>query len=182
MEIIFLDPENGIEIPPDEPYMDLLERADAACATIRLLEAAGAEFDDAPVDQEFVDTLISTYAANPVLASVSVTHNILPMIPTATILETQRILHEFGETTLVKAHNIRNLVTNKLVIESENADPKIRLKALELLGKFTDVGLFTDRKEIVQTKTDEELKAKLTDKIRQIRSHTIQKGADGVYS
>jgi hypothetical protein len=179
--IIFLDPENGVEIPPDEPYMDLMVRAAAACETINLLTQAGATFDDTPADPELIDTLVTAYASNPVLASQQVTNNVLPQIPTATLLETQRILHEFGQSTLVKAHHIRNIVTNGLVIDSQNPDPKIRLKAYELLGKFTDVGLFTERKEIVKSKSDEELKSKLEEKIRALRTTTVQKGPDGVY-
>lgn len=181
-QVIFLDPENGIEIPPDEPYIDLIVRAEAACQTIGLLVRAGAEFDDGPVDMELIDTLVTTYAANPVLASTQVTDKVLAAIPTATLQQVQLILTEFGQTTVVKAHHIRNLVTNKLVLETNNDDPKIRLKALELLGKFTDVGLFTERKEIVNNTSDAELKARLAEKLRTLRTTTVQQGSDGVYT
>ena len=51
-------------------------------------------------------------------------------------------------------------------MESENPDGKIRIRALELLGKMKDVGLFTDRIEIThKTKTDEELEAELHKKL-----------------
>ena len=42
----------------------------------------------------------------------------------------------------------RNFVTNKLVALADCGDPKLELKALELLGKHSDIGLFTERSEI----------------------------------
>ena len=42
----------------------------------------------------------------------------------------------------------RNFVTNKLVAIADCGDPKLELKALELLGKHSDIGLFTERSEI----------------------------------
>jgi len=42
----------------------------------------------------------------------------------------------------------RNFITNKLIELADNGDPKIELKALELLGKHSDIGLFTERSEI----------------------------------
>jgi hypothetical protein len=62
-------------------------------------------------------------------------------------------------------------VTNKLVLESENPDPKIRIRALELLGKISDVGLFTERSEVVITaRSTEELKQTLREKFNKLRA------------
>jgi hypothetical protein len=161
-ENIFLDSEIGAEISfDDDDYLDILARAEAAC-----LSSSGST-DVAPEG--------ATVVSN---AGVSRSETkYVPIPPTQTLLETQRILHESGQTTLVRPHHIKTLVTNKLIIETEHRDPKVRLKALELLGKFTDVGIFTERKEIVQTSTADELRAKLQEKIR-----TLKKQADGTYS
>jgi hypothetical protein len=43
---------------------------------------------------------------------------------------------------------IRLLVTNKLIIDSDSPDDRTRLRALEMLGKITDVGLFTEKSEV----------------------------------
>lgn len=45
--------------------------------------------------------------------------------------------------------------------------PAQQLKALELIGKMTEVALFTERKEIVQVRTTEEARAKLIEGIKQ---------------
>jgi hypothetical protein len=42
----------------------------------------------------------------------------------------------------------RNFITNKLITLADCGDPKLELKALELLGKHSDIGLFTERSEI----------------------------------
>ena len=37
------------------------------------------------------------------------------------------------------------------LLESDSPDPKVRMRALELLGKITDVGLFTEKSEVTVT-------------------------------
>jgi hypothetical protein len=66
---------------------------------------------------------------------------------------------------------IRNLITNKLLLESEHPDPRVRLKAIELLGKISDVGLFVEKSETVVThQTSDDLKAKLRSKLSRLIS------------
>jgi hypothetical protein len=65
------------------------------------------------------------------------------------------------------------MVTNKLIQETENPDPRIRLRALELLGKITDVGLFTERSEVTVThQTSDDLRAKLREKLLKLKDVT----------
>lgn len=62
---------------------------------------------------------------------------------------------------------VRNIVTNRLLEISENEDPKYALKALELLGKASD--LFTERAELTIThKTSDELKDALRARIEKL--------------
>ena len=66
-------------------------------------------------------------------------------------------------------HKLRSYVAHRLLEESDDDDPKIRLRALELLGKMTDVGIFTERKEITITQqTTPELEALLRSKLEKI--------------
>ena len=63
---------------------------------------------------------------------------------------------------------VRNIVTNRLLEISENEDPKYALKALELLGKASD--LFTERAELTIThKTSDELKDALRSRIEKLK-------------
>jgi len=77
-----------------------------------------------------------------------------------------QVLSELDEEIVNVAVRLRAYTTNKLIEESENPDPKVRIKALELLGKVKDVGLFTEKIEIThKTKTDEELEAEIRQRL-----------------
>jgi hypothetical protein len=61
-----------------------------------------------------------------------------------------------------QAKNIRGYCIATLLEESRHPDAKIRLRALELLGKVTEVALFTERVEIKKTElSDAELQAEI---------------------
>ena len=60
-------------------------------------------------------------------------------------------------------------MTNKLIEETENPDPRIRIRALELLGKVSDVGLFAEKSEVTIThQTSDDLKDKLREKLSRL--------------
>jgi hypothetical protein len=83
-----------------------------------------------------------------------------------TIAHLETMLDEFGWQVVTHAGQVRHLVTNKLLALSEHPDPKIQLRAVELLGKIADVGMFVDKQEITLKHTsDEELRKKLREKL-----------------
>lgn len=65
-----------------------------------------------------------------------------------TVAHLAAILNEYDKQVLQSAGQLRTYITNRLILESDNGDPRIRIKALEMLGKISDVGLFTDKTEI----------------------------------
>ena len=92
-------------------------------------------------------------------------------------MQTGAILKEFGQLVATRAAEIRNTVVNKLILETENPDARVRIRALENLGKMTEVGLFTERKEITVTHQNaDELRAKLREKLEDLKQN-----AEGVY-
>ena len=67
------------------------------------------------------------------------------------------------------SRQLRNLVTNKLILETDNPDAKVRMRALELLGKISDVGLFTEKSEVTIThQTTDDIKEKLRVKLAKL--------------
>lgn len=65
-----------------------------------------------------------------------------------------------------QAKEIRGYAVAKLLEECENSNSNIRLKALALLGKVTEVGLFTEKIEVKKTDlTEAEIDAKLKEKL-----------------
>jgi hypothetical protein len=72
------------------------------------------------------------------------------------------------------AAETRNLIQNRLLEISRCGDPKHELKALELLGKMSDIGVFTEKSELVIThKTANELKEAIRDKINRLLNSDV---------
>ena len=68
----------------------------------------------------------------------------------------------------------RNFVTNKLVAMADCGDPKLELKALELLGKHSDIGLFTERSEItVHHTSSSSLEASIKERVKRLMNAEI---------
>jgi len=79
------------------------------------------------------------------------------------------LLSEYDHMVIKDAQQVRTYVTNRLLEESNDDDPKIRMRALELLGKITDVGLFTERQEVtVKHQSTEELEDLLRNKLSRL--------------
>lgn len=65
-----------------------------------------------------------------------------------------------------QANELRSMAVTKITKETDHPDARIRLKALELLGKVTEVALFTDRVEIKKEElSDEELEKRIKAKL-----------------
>ena len=76
-----------------------------------------------------------------------------------------------------QASEVRNMVVNKLILETESKKDSTRLQALISLGKMPEVGLFTERKEITVThQNPTELKKRLRQKLE-----ILKQNAEGVY-
>jgi len=65
-----------------------------------------------------------------------------------------------------QAKELRGYAVAQILEETKHPDAKIRLKALDMLGRVTEVALFTERMEIKKTDlTDAEIEAKIKEKI-----------------
>jgi hypothetical protein len=65
-----------------------------------------------------------------------------------------------------QAEELRSMAISHIVKEVHHPDARIRLKALEMLGKVTEVALFTDRIAVKsEDVTDEELDARIKEKL-----------------
>ena len=170
MNSILAVPELVIKIPPTVPYIDLRERLEAVCETAKELEKHGLKFDDPDdVDHEVAATLLTAYAEDPEGTSKKVTDGRMAGTPTPALVLAKNLLDVFGQVVVDDAMRIRNLVTNKLLLETENEDAKVRMRALELLGKISDVGLFTEKREITVThQSGDELRESLRAKLAKI--------------
>jgi hypothetical protein len=173
---LVLTPDQGVPLTPQQAVVDLHERVRAVSCTADILAGHGYELEEASQEaQDIAAALATSYAANPEQASKQVTTQRAAALPPASLIETRRILDEFGSAVVRHSIEIRHLVTNKLLLESENPDPRVRIRALELLGKITDVGLFTERSEVTIThQSTEDLRKTLREKFNRILNKDVQ--------
>jgi len=80
-----------------------------------------------------------------------------------------------------QAKELRGYAVSKILEEVEHPDARIRLRALELLGRVTEVALFTDRVEVKKTELkDTELDAKIKEKLARFMGVTDLSPTDAV--
>jgi len=76
------------------------------------------------------------------------------------------MLSQYQWEFVKQAEELRSMAVAKIVKETDHPDARIRLKALDMLGKVTEVALFTERVEIKQTEmSDEELEKRIREKL-----------------
>tara|TARA_R100001440_G_scaffold70063_1_gene92214 strand:- start:509 stop:1114 length:606 start_codon:yes stop_codon:yes gene_type:complete len=166
---IVLKPEVGIPVSEEVGSSDFKERAEAACSTAQELAEHGLDLEPTKEDKGVAAALSTSYAEDPVKTSKKATNKNISKLTPASLVLTDAILQEFGHSVAENAAQIRYLVTNKLLIESENQDPRIRMRALELLGKISDVGLFAEKSEVTVThQSTDDLRAKLRSKLEKL--------------
>jgi hypothetical protein len=140
---LHVEPDLSIPFPDDNCVLaNFIEKAQAACNTAELLE-----LDTEPTEEDKLAAEKAVYAvaeneekANKQLAKKTQTP--------AVYKEVKGILDEYSLRVVDNAMQIRLLVTNKLILDSDSPDDRTRLRALEMLGKITDVGLFTEKSEV----------------------------------
>ena len=151
---LLITPEVGIPLPLDvtpEEVEQFRERAAVACETIKSLLEAGGEVE---LTQEDSTTAHQIFAGQRPL-NVAKT-------PPGAILKLEAMLSHYDHEFLGANRRIANYVTNRLLEETEDEDPKVRLKALELLGKRRGVNLFSDQLEVtVKQKSTTDLEGEL---------------------
>jgi len=166
---LMLEPEIGVPYSDKVPYLDLRARAEAACNTATMLAEHGLDVNPTAEDEDTAAKLALAYADNPDKTSRRVTDKRAAKLPPPALVATHGILTQFGHSVVESAVQVRHLVTNKLIEETENPDPRVRIRALELLGKISDVGLFTEKTEVTIThKTTDELRESLRSKLTRI--------------
>ena len=162
-------PEIAVDIPESDLELGLPEKMEAAATTAAELVEHGLDLEVTKEDQENAAKLVAAYAEDPEGTSKKVTLKRAATLTPASLIVTDKILKEFGQSVVESSLHIRHLVTNKLLLESENPDPRIRMRALELLGKISDVGLFSEKSEVTIThQSTDDLRAKLKGKLEKL--------------
>jgi hypothetical protein len=84
------------------------------------------------------------------------------------------LIKRFDYNAFSDALQARNFITNKLITLADCGDPKLEIKALELLGKHSDIGLFTERSEVtVHHTTSTALENSIKDRIKRLLNSDV---------
>lgn len=149
-----------------------LEKADNS--TLIDAQAETAQWlDDLGLTEEKVQDQAATTTARAAFAAITLgttpgnIQNALTSMKTpAAVQRLVGMLTAYDWEFVQQAKELRGYTVAKLVEETENPNANIRLKALGLLGKVTEVGLFTEKIEIAKTPaSDAELDARIKDKL-----------------
>lgn len=133
-----------LEIVPIEPLPPLSERERIhACAmtaiALQELETGDSEINISPEDAQIARSMFKE-GRDPTPSELK---------RSGVVMQLEALLTEYDYALIDDANRIRNYVTNRLIKESDHNDPKIRIRALELLGKLSNVGIFSEKHEIV---------------------------------
>lgn len=162
-------PELGVSLEDDLGKLDLPDRAAALSKTVNILEDHGLDVSPDKDDQDVASILATSYAQDPAKTSTQVTTKRAATLTPPSIRLANEILREFNHSVVESSIQLRHLVTNKLIIESENPDARTRMRALELLGKISDVGLFAEKSEVTIThQTTDDIKERLRGKLAKL--------------
>lgn len=137
---IVVEPESGIPFPFDtnpEEIEQFRDRAKAAVETIKEIIALGGEVE---VNQDSRREARSIVTGN---APLKISEK-----NAGALVHLEAILSEYDKELLNSSSRIRTFVTNKLLLETIDEDARVRLKALELLGKVSTVGLFSEKLQV----------------------------------
>lgn len=137
---LIVTPEIGIPLPTDatpEEIDSFRDKAHAMFNTVAELVRGGLEVTVTDEDRAVAQEAFSKQKPpHPAKAT-----------PGA-IVHLESMLKEWDQEVLDVHRRLRNYVTNRLILESQNEDARVRLKALENLGKISSVGLFSERIDV----------------------------------
>jgi len=143
---------------------DIAARGEAFFKTAAFLSEAGADVEVKEKDRVESRAIFSGSDEAPAIPSSS-----------AVALHLKALVNEYDHQVLESNIQARQYIVNRLLDLSDpknETKPMEQLKALELLGKVSEIGLFTERVEVnINHKSTEELEADLVKTLSRYMGH-----------
>jgi hypothetical protein len=163
MPIVNLEPTDEYPVPfsldSDEPAT-FVEAVEVAANTAELMVALGAPLEVDPQTEEREKRLLEAVINNKKKE---------PLHRVNTAYAASAFLQTYGKNLAFDAAQARAAITSKLMEIANCGDTKYELKALELLGKHSDIGLFTERSEItINYKNPEDLENAIKERVKRL--------------
>lgn len=164
--MIPVEPTADHKVPFDTSDVQPATQSDAvatAVNTIDLIESLGGSIDFDEKDFAQAKDLVTKSANTPKHISSPAQAKVAA-----------EILKRFDYQAVADAQQARNFITNKLIELADCGDLKIEIKALELLGKHSDIGIFTERSEItVHHTSSASLENSIKDRIKRLLNSNV---------
>ena len=164
MPVVKAKPTDEYPIPYDTSDEELDTFADklaSVCNTAELLEELGAPVETTRgslrEEADLIDKAIDQQNITPLKSS----------LPAA--LGAAAFLKAYGQSRALDVDQVRAALTNKLLELADCGEIKYELKAIELLGKHSDIGLFTERSEVtVNYNNPDSLEAAIKERVKRL--------------
>lgn len=143
------------------------EELNAKINTADWLKSMGAPDTETTVSELEKQHARQTFTALTTVAPIKEQKDLVTQLQTpAAVRHLTSMLTAYDWEFIQQAKELRGYAVAKILEDCEHSNANIRLKALGLLGKVTEVGLFTDKLEIKKTDMSEaEIDAKLKEKL-----------------
>jgi hypothetical protein len=163
MPIVKLDPTDEHPLPftlEDEDPDTFSDELAVAANTADLLEELGALPEVEPTSLEREKALIDAALKR---------REREPLKNYTTALAASGFLKTYGHNLAYDVNQVRAALTNKLLEIANCGDTKSELRAIELLGKHSDIGLFTQRSEInINYNSPEALESAIKERVKRL--------------
>jgi hypothetical protein len=168
MPVVKVTPSGDHKVPFDtEPQTteNFFEEMVVAANTAETLEALGAPLEVDPVTFDREKALIDAVAKR---------QQSEPLKNYSTALAASGFLKTYGQNLAFDVGQVRAALTNKLMEIANCGETKYELKALELLGKHSDISLFTERSEItINYNSPDALEAAIKERVKRLLNAQI---------
>ena len=168
MAVVQVEPTKDHPVPYDlseEKPATLLEEMAVAGNTAELQVEMGASLDISEGDAAREKELLEAVAKAQKPANLT---------NQTTAFAAAAFLRTYGAQLALDAAQARAAITNKLMEIADCGDPRYELKALELLGKHSDIGIFTERSEItINYKSPEDLEKAIKERVKNLLNATV---------
>ena len=182
---ISVTPETDKPLPDDfeaEAPTTFKKKVEVASKTAQVLLDGGAEIPvstQEKIDAEHLFRAFTDLDENPKLNKITTKTLETP----ATVQHLYKMLNDYDHQVVEEAVQLRRFITNKLIEDTNHTDARHRLRALELLGKISDVGLFSEKTEVVvKHASPEDLENQIKNKLAKLitRGKTIDASIDDI--
>lgn len=158
---------SSTEAPPPVEKTTPVQALDGKINTADWLKSMGAPDTEAVVSELEKTQARETFTALTTNAPTADAHAMVSKLETPqAVRHLTSMLTAYDWEFIQQAKELRGYAVAKILEECEHPTASIRLKALALLGKVTEVGLFTEKIEVKKTDlTEDEVDRKLKEKL-----------------